>query len=193
MSSRHCAIGSSTSWPCADGSNAASATWGRAVRAWLRPGRSFLPVRAVRGAVALRRESNHERHNHVDSNAPGRNARVLIVSANELSTDTTQTPGMIRTVAFDAATAATTARCAFRSVVLPGAATGTHHHGSQETVLYVVTGRTRYRWGATGECRLGRARDFVLIPPTSSIRSSTRPWTSRRCGPSFGRGRARRS
>jgi hypothetical protein len=34
-----------------------------------------------------------------------------------------------------------------RPRVCSGAATGAHHHGDQETILYVVEGIARYRWG----------------------------------------------
>ncbi|MGA3091997.1 MAG: hypothetical protein ABSD75_25605 [Terriglobales bacterium] len=32
-------------------------------------------------------------------------------------------------------------------VVRPNAKTGPHHHGELETVIYVVRGRARFRWG----------------------------------------------
>ncbi|XES01415.1 hypothetical protein HEP87_63740 [Streptomyces sp. S1D4-11] len=31
----------------------------------------------------------------------------------------------------------------------PGAATGAHHHGDQETVLYVIGRAARYRWATS--------------------------------------------
>jgi hypothetical protein len=34
-----------------------------------------------------------------------------------------------------------------RPRVCSGAATGAHHDGDQETILYVVEGIARYRWG----------------------------------------------
>jgi uncharacterized RmlC-like cupin family protein len=33
----------------------------------------------------------------------------------------------------------------------PGAKTGAHHHGEIESVIYVVRGRARMRWGAALE------------------------------------------
>ncbi|MFE2065187.1 cupin domain-containing protein [Streptomyces sp. NPDC059467] len=52
-----------------------------------------------------------------------------------------------------------------RSTVRPGAATGAHHHGDQETVLYVISGTVRYRWGDRLEnvAEAGPG-DFVFIP-----------------------------
>ena len=43
-------------------------------------------------------------------------------------------------------------------VVQPDAKTGPHHHGELETVLYVVKGRVRMRWG-----------DHLLIPSFSAF------------------------
>jgi len=48
----------------------------------------------------------------------------------------------------------------------PNAKTGPHHHGSLESVIYVVSGRARMRWGEhleyTAEAGPG---DFIYIPP----------------------------
>jgi uncharacterized RmlC-like cupin family protein len=51
-------------------------------------------------------------------------------------------------------------------VVQPDAKTGPHHHGELETVLYVVKGRARMRWGDylefSDEAGPG---DFIFVPP----------------------------
>ena len=51
-------------------------------------------------------------------------------------------------------------------VVQPGARTGPHHHGELETVLYIVKGRARMRWGDhleyVDEAGPG---DFIYVPP----------------------------
>jgi uncharacterized RmlC-like cupin family protein len=48
----------------------------------------------------------------------------------------------------------------------PDAKTGAHHHGPVESVIYVVAGRARMRWGErlefTAEAGAG---DFIFIPP----------------------------
>jgi len=48
----------------------------------------------------------------------------------------------------------------------PNAKIGPHHHGSLESVIYVVRGRARMRWGEhleyTAEAGPG---DFIYIPP----------------------------
>ncbi|MBD5655503.1 MAG: cupin domain-containing protein [Candidatus Eremiobacteraeota bacterium] len=48
----------------------------------------------------------------------------------------------------------------------PDAKTGAHHHGELESVIYVVRGRARMRWGDelefTAEAGPG---DFIFVPP----------------------------
>ena len=47
-----------------------------------------------------------------------------------------------------------------------GAKTGAHHHGALESVIYVVKGKARMRWGDhlefTAEAGPG---DFIYVPP----------------------------
>jgi len=48
----------------------------------------------------------------------------------------------------------------------PNAKTGAHHHGELESVIYVISGRARMRWGEhlefTAEAGPG---DFIYVPP----------------------------
>lgn len=90
---------------------------------------------------------------------------VRVVRPDELSSNTPQTPGLVRMVAFDASNPDARTLSAFLSTVSPGAATAAHHHGDQETILYVLNGRAEYRWGD----RLEHAAEalpgsFVFIP-----------------------------
>lgn len=91
--------------------------------------------------------------------------KVRVVPAGQRSTDTPQTRGLLREVAFDARNPDARVLSAFLSTVQPGAATGAHHHGDQETVLYVLNGRARFRYGDRLE-ELAEAGegDFVFIP-----------------------------
>jgi uncharacterized RmlC-like cupin family protein len=51
-------------------------------------------------------------------------------------------------------------------VVQPHAKTGPHHHGELETVIYVVRGRARMRWGDRLEfCDEANPGDFIYVPP----------------------------
>jgi uncharacterized RmlC-like cupin family protein len=50
--------------------------------------------------------------------------------------------------------------------IQPNAKTGAHHHGELESVIYVVHGKARMRWGErlefTAEAGPG---DFIYVPP----------------------------
>ena len=50
--------------------------------------------------------------------------------------------------------------------VEPNAKTGAHHHGELESVIYVVRGRARMRWGDALEfVAEAEAGDFIYVPP----------------------------
>jgi len=51
-------------------------------------------------------------------------------------------------------------------VVHPNAKTGPHHHGELETVIYIVRGRARFRWGDNLEfVDEAGPGDFVYVVP----------------------------
>jgi uncharacterized RmlC-like cupin family protein len=51
-------------------------------------------------------------------------------------------------------------------VVNPNVKTGAHHHGEVETVLYIVKGRARFRWGNHLEfVEEAGPGDFIYVPP----------------------------
>ena len=91
---------------------------------------------------------------------------VRVVHANELDTNTAQTPGMNRAAAITHARAGADKLWAGTVVIHPKAKTGAHHHGPVESVIYVVSGRARMRWGDalefTAEAGPG---DFIYVPP----------------------------
>ncbi len=91
---------------------------------------------------------------------------VRVVRANELDANTPQTPGMSRAAAITHARAGAEKLWAGTVAIAPNAKTGAHHHGPVESVIYVVSGRARMRWGDrlefTAEAGPG---DFIYIPP----------------------------
>jgi uncharacterized RmlC-like cupin family protein len=91
---------------------------------------------------------------------------VRVVHADELDTNTPQTPGMDRAAAITYARAGAEKLWAGTVVIHPKAKTGAHHHGAVESVIYVVSGRARMRWGDrleyTAEAGPG---DFIYVPP----------------------------
>src|SRR3954467_8513166 len=72
---------------------------------------------------------------------------VRVVRSDELDVNTAQTPGMNRAAAITHARAGAEKLWAGTVVIQPKAKTGAHHHGPVESVIYVVTGRARMRWG----------------------------------------------
>src|ERR1700724_3931808 len=91
---------------------------------------------------------------------------VKIVHAGELDSNTPQTPGMSRAAAITHARTGADKLWAGTVVVEPAARTGAHHHGELETVLYIVKGRARFRWGDHLEfSEEAGPGDFIYVPP----------------------------
>ncbi len=91
---------------------------------------------------------------------------VKIVHAAELDLNTPQTSGMTRAAAITHARTGAQKLWAGTVVVQPNAKTGPHHHGELETVLYIVKGRARMRWGERLEFSdEAAAGDFIYVPP----------------------------
>ena len=91
---------------------------------------------------------------------------LRIIRSGELNTNTPQTPGMARAEAISRARVGAQKLWAGTVMVQPDAKTGPHHHGELETVIYIVRGRARFRWGNrlqfVDEAGPG---DFVYVPP----------------------------
>jgi uncharacterized RmlC-like cupin family protein len=91
---------------------------------------------------------------------------VRIVHSGELDLNTAQTPGMTRAAAITHARTGASKLWAGTVVVQPNAKTGAHHHGEVETVLYIVKGRARMRWGEKLEfMEEAGPGDFIYVPP----------------------------
>src|SRR3954453_21232287 len=95
-----------------------------------------------------------------------RNHGVRVVRAGELDPNTPQTPGMTRAAAITAARAGAEKLWAGTVEIHPDAKTGAHHHGELESVICVVRGRARMRWGERLEF-LAEAGpgSFIFVPP----------------------------
>jgi uncharacterized RmlC-like cupin family protein len=91
---------------------------------------------------------------------------LRIVRSGELDCNTPQTPGMTRAEAISYARVGAQKLWAGTVVVHPNAKTGPHHHGELETVIYIVRGRARFRWGEQLEFvdEAGPGH-FVYVPP----------------------------
>ncbi len=91
---------------------------------------------------------------------------VRVVPGDQLGEVSATTPGMDRQVAIDRARMGAQKLWAGTVHIHPNAKTGAHHHGPLESVIYVVQGRARMRWGErlefTAEAGPG---DVIYVPP----------------------------
>lgn len=91
---------------------------------------------------------------------------VRVIPAGQLDTNTPQTPGMNRAAAINLARVGAQKLWAGTVSIHAGAKTGAHHHGALESVIYVIRGKARMRWGErlefTAEAGPG---DFIYVPP----------------------------
>jgi uncharacterized RmlC-like cupin family protein len=91
---------------------------------------------------------------------------VRVIPGDQLDPNTAQTPGMQRAAAINLARVGAQKIWAGTVKIDPNAKTGAHHHGALESVIYVVRGRARMRWGEQLEfvAEAGPG-DFIFIPP----------------------------
>jgi uncharacterized RmlC-like cupin family protein len=101
-------------------------------------------------------------HDHPDWKHDG----VRVVPADQLDPNTAQTPGMNRAAAINFARVGAEKLWAGTVHIHAGAKTGAHHHGALESVIYVLKGRARMRWGEALEfvAEAGPG-DFIYVPP----------------------------
>jgi uncharacterized RmlC-like cupin family protein len=101
---------------------------------------------------------------------------IHIIRPDQLNAETLQTSGSQRMSAISAAHGITSALWAGTFLVEPGAKTGIHHHGEQDTVVFVLEGEAIVRWGDFGEHRAAvRPGDFLHVPswlPHQELNSS---------------------
>jgi uncharacterized RmlC-like cupin family protein len=92
-------------------------------------------------------------------------AAIHIISPAEFDAGTAQTPGSTRRAAVSPQRGIATALWGGLFEVEPGARTGIHHHGEQQTIAYVLSGICEVRWGAKGEYSASaKAGDFIHVP-----------------------------
>src|SRR6201995_1668554 len=91
---------------------------------------------------------------------------VRVIPGNQLDPNVPSTPGMDRKAAINFARVGAQKLWAGTVTIRPDAKTGAHHHGHLESIIYVVKGRARMRWGEhmqfSAEANPG---DFIFIPP----------------------------
>ena len=91
---------------------------------------------------------------------------VRVIPGDSLDSNTPQTPGMSRAAAINFARVGAQRIWAGTVHIHAGAKTGAHHHGALESVIYVLRGRARMRWGERLEfvAEAGPG-DFIFVPP----------------------------
>ena len=113
---------------------------------------------------------HHHPHHHDDDHAhdPDRwkHDGVRVIPGSSLDGNTPQTPGMDRKAAINFARVGAQKIWAGTVAIQPNAKTGAHHHGALESVIYVVRGKARMRWGEKLEfvAEAGPG-DFIYVPP----------------------------
>ena len=103
---------------------------------------------------------------HEHSAPPWKHDGVRVIPAGSLDTNTAQTPGMDRRAAINFARVGAQKIWAGTVTIHANAKTGAHHHGPLESVIYVVKGKARMRWGEKLEfvAEAGPG-DFIYVPP----------------------------
>jgi uncharacterized RmlC-like cupin family protein len=92
--------------------------------------------------------------------------QVRVIKPNQFDANTPQTPGMQRVAAVSKQIAGSQGLWAGVTVVAPNGASGIHHHGETETVIYVVSGHAKMRWGDRMQFEADvEPGDFIYVPP----------------------------
>jgi uncharacterized RmlC-like cupin family protein len=90
---------------------------------------------------------------------------ISVIRPDQFSEGTMQTPGSQRRAAISAELGIHSALWGGTFLVEPGAQTGIHHHGMQDTVAYVLEGESYVQWGDRGEHSItAHAGDFLHVP-----------------------------
>ena len=111
-------------------------------------------------------EQHHHDHGHGSDHDRWKHDGVQVIPGDQLDSNTAQTPGMDRKAAINFARAGAKKLWAGTVTIRPDAKTGAHHHGHLESVIYVVRGKARMRWGEKLEfvAEAGPG-DFIYVPP----------------------------
>src|ERR1700759_5566814 len=111
-------------------------------------------------------DHSHDDHHHKGEEPRWKHDGVRVIPGDKLDSNTAQTPGMFRQAAINAARVGAQKIWAGTVAIQPNAKTGVHHHGALESVIYVVRGKARMRWGEKLEFMAeAEPGDFIFIPP----------------------------
>ena len=97
---------------------------------------------------------------------PDRAWEVHVVKPLQFEDRDPQAVGMRRLEAISHALGGSESLWAGVMLAEPGTSSPVHHHGSQETVAYVLSGKVLMRWGSRLEHEVElESGDFLLVPP----------------------------
>ena len=103
---------------------------------------------------------------NIDKQEATREQHIRVIKPQQFDATTPQTPGMQRVAAVSKQLAGSQGLWAGVSVVAPNVASGIHHHGATETIIYVVSGHARMRWGDRMQFEEDvEPGDFIYVPP----------------------------
>jgi uncharacterized RmlC-like cupin family protein len=101
-----------------------------------------------------------------DKQEATREQQVRVIKPHQFDDNTPQTAGMQRVAAVSKQLAGAQGLWAGVTVVAPNVASGMHHHGETETIIYVVSGHARMRWGDRMQFEEDvEPGDFIYVPP----------------------------
>jgi uncharacterized RmlC-like cupin family protein len=110
-------------------------------------------------------DHNHD-HEHEHHHHDWKHNGVQVIHGDQLDMNTAQTPGMERAAAINLARVGAQKLWAGTVKIHANAKTGAHHHGALESVIFIIKGQARMRWGDhlefTAEAGPG---DFIFVPP----------------------------
>ena len=93
-------------------------------------------------------DHTHGDHSHSHDDADRwKHDGVRVIPGDQLDTNVPSTPGMNRAAAINFARVGAQKLWAGTVNIKPDAKTGAHHHGHLESIIYVVKGKARMRWG----------------------------------------------
>jgi uncharacterized RmlC-like cupin family protein len=91
---------------------------------------------------------------------------VQVILKDQMDDNVPSTAGMDRKAAINFARTGAKKLWAGTVTIQANAKTGAHHHGHLESVIFVVKGRARMRWGESLEfCAEAGPGDFIYVPP----------------------------
>ena len=114
---------------------------------------------------------------------------VRITRSDHLDRNTPQSAGILRLAAINSDLSSSSHICGGVMIAQPHTTSSVHHHGNQETIIYVLGGNGQVRWGRHGErSETVRPGDFVFIPahlPHQELNptAETVTWVVIRSGP----------